>query len=179
MSPPTLSSETQSAGKGGSTQANQQWHAGSVPAEVDIGLGLVTCKHKWLMKTALLWIVEIANATKVNGLYHLFFPKSICWSQDSACASAVLPPFVLELFHSEFMFPKLCSAICPQCSFLSPRFCSIIALTSPAWSYPTLSCLFFLPDSHSQEILIWRRICEETVVSVCCLWLVPFLQFLS
>lgn len=149
LNPHSGETETQSAGKGGYTQANQQWRAGSVPVKVDIGLGLVTCKHNWLRKTALLWTVEIANATKVNGLYHLCFSQMCCWSQDAACASAVLLLFVLELLHSEFMFPKPCSAICLQCSSFSPRFCSIIAPTSPAWSYPDHPVwFFFLTATH-------------------------------
>ena len=99
--------------------------------------------------------------------------------------SAKVKPFSLGIGLLLVHVPKalLCaissSAICPQCILLSPpKFCSIFAVKSPVWSYPTLSCLFFsswLPvtgNSHMKED------CEETVISACCLWLVPFFQFL-
>lgn len=76
--------------------------------------------------------------------------KCICWSQDAACASAVLLPFELEWFHSEFMLPKPCSAVCPQCSSLPLTGFAVSLLwhpqCDPTQHYPV--CFFFLTATH-------------------------------
>lgn len=136
---------------------NQQWHAGSVPVEVDIRLGLVTCKHDWLMTTAQLWTVEIANATPVRSLYHLIlFPNTFAGAKTLLthlqCKGKSFFPGNWFTISSCSQNPALCSfLLChlPLVYSVSPKFCSSIAVRSPVWSYPTLSfCFIFLTASH-------------------------------
>lgn len=140
------------------TRANQQCHAGSVPVEEDIELGLVTCKHNWLMTTAQLWTVEIANATLVRSLYHLIlFPNTFAEAKMLLtylqCKGKTFFPGNWFTISSCSQSPALCDFLLCHLSLVyssvSPKFCSSIAVRSPVWSYPMLSfCFIFLTASH-------------------------------
>lgn len=149
---------------------HRQWRAGSLPVEVDIGLGLVSYKHNWLITAGQLWAVEIANATQVRGFYHMsLFLNTFAGAKmlltHLQCKGKTFFPGNWFTFCSCSQSPALCNfLLChlpSMYSSLSPKFCSIIAARSPVWSYPTLSCLFYLPDCQSQEILTWRRIVKR------------------
>lgn len=129
-----------------------------IPVEVYIGLSLVTCKHNWLIKTALLWTVEIANATQVCGLYHLsLFPNAFAWAKmlltHLQCkGKSFFPGNCLLLVHvpKDLLCAISSSAICLQCVLLSPPSLAVSLLWDPQCDhtqyYPL--CFIFLTASH-------------------------------
>lgn len=147
LNPHSGKTETQSAGKGGYTQANQQWRAGSVPVKVNIGLGLVTCKHNWLRKTALLWTVEIANATKVNGLYHLCFSQ-MCLLEPRCCLCICSAASLCSGIVA-FWVPKALLCHLPSVFLFLPQVLQYHCSNIPSMIIPRSSCLvFFLTATH-------------------------------
>lgn len=152
--------------------------AGSLPVEVDIGLGLITCKRNWLSKTALLWTVEIANATKENGLYHLCFSQMhlleprcclcIC-SAASLCAGIVslwahAPKALFCHLPSVFLSPT--QVLQRHCSDMPTRIIPDIILSDFSSWQPLTG------NSHLKEDL-WRHRCLCVLSLTCSLFAVP------
>lgn len=150
----------------------QQQCKGSVPVRVDVGLGLLTCKHKWFIKTAPLWTVEDANAAhvafsvSVDSQIHL--AESICHYTSTGKKGKKVKPFSMGIALLWVPVPKALlsvistPAISPQQILLSPPVFSIslqwVHQHDDIWNYPAFSLssrLLVRGSSHMKEDL-WK-----------------------